>query len=142
MNKEQMNIVIVGHVDGGSTLLADHLREREIAWGKGFVTQADRHSHNGHISKFIIFSGEDYNLVTRFAKELEKKLFSVGRQTFYLGLDNMLYGLGQDMGQTPADPGYPIRMMGELARILTDSGQILITAISDIDDYDLETLKN
>ncbi len=31
--------------------------------------------------------------------------------------------------------------MGELARILTDSGQIFITAVSDIDDYDLEILK-
>lgn len=132
--------IILDEVDG-DTLLAEHIREREIAWGKGFVTQADRYSRNGHGSKFIVFSGEDYSLVTRFAKELEKRLFSEGRQTYYLGLDNMLYGLGQEMGQAPADPGYPIRVMGELARILTDSGQIMITAVSGIDDFDLETLK-
>jgi bifunctional enzyme CysN/CysC len=34
-----------------------------------------------------------------------------------------------------------IRRLGELARILTDSGQIFITSISDVDDYDLQTLE-
>jgi bifunctional enzyme CysN/CysC len=133
--------IILDDVEGGNTLLADHVREREIAWGKGFISQSDRYSRNGHGAKFIVFSGDDYSSVTRFAKELEKRLFSEGRQTYYLGLDNMLYGLGQEMGQAPPDPGYSTKMMGELARILTDSGQIFITAVSGIDDYDLETLK-
>jgi bifunctional enzyme CysN/CysC len=31
--------------------------------------------------------------------------------------------------------------LGELARILTDSGQIFITSVSDVDDYDLKTLE-
>ena len=31
--------------------------------------------------------------------------------------------------------------LGELARILTDSGQIFIASLSDIDDYDIEYLR-
>ena len=31
--------------------------------------------------------------------------------------------------------------MGELARILTDSGQIFITSLANVDDYDLKTLE-
>ncbi|MCF6239979.1 MAG: hypothetical protein L3J74_01390, partial [Bacteroidales bacterium] len=33
-----------------------------------------------------------------------------------------------------------IRRLGELARIMTDSGQIFITTIQEADDYDLESL--
>ena len=34
-----------------------------------------------------------------------------------------------------------IRRLGELARIITDSGQIFITTIDEVDDYDIEKLK-
>jgi bifunctional enzyme CysN/CysC len=133
--------IILDEADSGHTLLTDHIHNREIAWEKGFVTQADRAARNGHGSKFIVFAGEDYDAVTGFAKELERRLFSEGRQCYYLGLDNMLYGLAQNADRATFDPDYSIRIMGELARILTDSGQIFITAVSGIDDYDLETLK-
>ena len=34
-----------------------------------------------------------------------------------------------------------VRRLGELARILTDSGQIFITTITDVDGHDIERLK-
>ena len=34
-----------------------------------------------------------------------------------------------------------VRRLGELARIMTDAGLIFITAIDDLDDYELEKLK-
>ena len=133
--------IILEEVDNGDTLLKDHIREREIAWDKGFITPADRSMRNRHGSKFIVFAGEDYTRVTLFAKELERVLFLENRHTYYLGLDNMLSGLGSNIQETTRDTGYSIRVLGELARILTDSGMIFITALSGIDDYDLDTLK-
>jgi bifunctional enzyme CysN/CysC len=133
--------IILDGTDNGDTLLRNHVREREIAWDKGLVAPADRAGRNRHGSKFIVFAGEDYARVTMFAKHLERGLFLEDRHTYYLGLNNMLSGLGSNMQETVADTGHAIRVLGELARILTDSGQIFITALSGIDDYDLETLK-
>lgn len=133
--------IILDEVAGGATLLEDHVKEREVAWDKGFVAPEERHRRNRHASKFIVFTGEDYTRVTSFAKELERKLFLDDYHTYYLGSNNMLSGLGSDIHEKTAETGDIIRRLGELARILTDSGQIFITAVSGIDDYDLEILK-
>jgi len=133
--------IILDEADNSDTLLKDHIREREIAWDKGFITPVDRSMRSHHRSKLIVFAGEDYATVTLFAKELERALFLQNRHTYYLGLDNMLSGLGSNIQETTRDTGYSIRALGELARILTDSGLIFITALSGIDDYDLETLE-
>ncbi len=132
--------IVLEEIDTGNTLLKDHIREREVAWDKGFIRSSDRAGRNRHRSKFIVFAGEDYAKVTLFAKELERSLFLEDRQTYYLGLNNVLSGLGSNIEQTN-DFSHSVRVLGELARILADSGQIFITALSGVDDYDLETLR-
>lgn len=133
--------IVLGEAAGGDTLLKGHIREREIAWDKGYVTPDDRYRRNRHRAKFIVVAGEEYPRVTEFAKELEKILFQDNFNTYYLGLNNMLSGLGADIERQTGEANDAVRRLGELARILTDSGQIFITALSGIDDYDLETLK-
>jgi len=133
--------IVLDEANTGASLMKNHVREREVAWDKGFVTPSERSRRNGHKSKFVVFAGDDQEHVRALAKGLEKSLFFENRNAYYLGLDNMLSGLGSDTGEMGTEAGYPIRLLGELARILTDSGQIFIAALSGIDDYDLETLK-
>ncbi|NLD38930.1 MAG: adenylyl-sulfate kinase [Desulfatiglans sp.] len=133
--------IILDEAEREGALLNEQIRTREIAWEKGYITNVDRAAKNNHSSKFILFAGEEYKSIEDYARELEQRLFNAGHQSYYIGLDNVLSGLAQNMEQSAIDPGYPIRIMGELARIMTDSGMILISAVSGIDDYDLEILK-
>lgn len=133
--------IILNEADNQDTLLADHIRQREIAWDKGFITPVDRSRHNRHGAKFIVFAGEEFDRVTTLAKELERMLFLHHHQTYYLGFNNLLSGIASDVPGNTADTDDAINRLGELARILTDAGQIFITALSGIDDYDLEILK-
>lgn len=133
--------IILEEADNHATLLADHIRQREIAWDKGFITPFDRSCHNSHGAKFIVFAGEEFDRVTTLAKELERMLFLHDHQTYYLGLNNLLSGIASDIREKTADTEDAINRLGELARILTDAGQVFITALSGIDDYDLEILK-
>ena len=132
--------IVLGEANGGATLLAEHIREREITWDKGFVDPESRSLRNGHKSKFIVVVGEAYDRVTGHAKELERGLFSSGHQTYYLGFNNFLSGIAAAT-VNGAETGDAITRLGELARVLTEAGQIFITALSGIDDFDLETLK-
>src|SRR4030067_1114393 len=132
---------IIEEIDNGETLLEKHINEREIAGDKGFVTAVDRFIRYKHTSKFIVLTGEAYDAVTSFRKELERKLFLDGYHTFYIGLNNVISGIGSDTRNIGRDAGDSIMRLGELARIITDSGQILITALTGVDDYDLEILK-
>jgi bifunctional enzyme CysN/CysC len=62
------------------------------------------------------------------ANLVEKKLHFLGRHTFLLDGDNVRHGLNKDLGFTDADRVENIRRVGEVARLMTDAGLIVITA--------------
>ena len=62
------------------------------------------------------------------ANLVEKKLAARGRHTFLLDGDNVRHGLNKDLGFTEADRIENIRRVGEVARLMTDAGLIVLTA--------------
>jgi bifunctional enzyme CysN/CysC len=62
------------------------------------------------------------------ANLVEKKLYRMNRHTFLLDGDNVRHGLNKDLGFTEADRIENIRRVGEVAKLMTDSGLIVITA--------------
>jgi bifunctional enzyme CysN/CysC len=52
----------------------------------------------------------------------------MNRHTFLLDGDNVRHGLSRDLGFTDADRVENIRRVGEVARLMTDAGVIVITA--------------
>lgn len=118
--------------DSGESDLKNRIRERENLWQRGPISSHERASYYRHKSKFIVFTGEASELKREIAYELEKQLFYKNYKAYYLGLNSIVKGLEEDE---------QIKRLGELARILTDSGQIFITSLPDVDDYDLEKLK-
>jgi len=134
--------IVLEKVSDDQTLLKEHISRRESQWEKGAVTLEEKIAINKHKPKFIVFCGEDtVQKQQQAAKLLEKKLFQQGHQVYYLGFSNVLVGLDSDFSQAVDDREEHIRRLGELARIITDSGQIFITTLSSVDDYDIENLK-
>ena len=62
------------------------------------------------------------------ANLVEKRLARMNRHTFLLDGDNVRHGLNKDLGFTEADRIENIRRVGEVARLMTDAGLIVITA--------------
>jgi bifunctional enzyme CysN/CysC len=62
------------------------------------------------------------------ANLVEKRLHRMNRHTFLLDGDNVRHGLNKDLGFTDADRVENIRRIGEVARLMTDAGLIVITA--------------
>jgi len=62
------------------------------------------------------------------ANLVEKKLARMNRHTFLLDGDNVRHGLNRDLGFTQADRVENIRRVGEVAKLMTDAGLIVITA--------------
>ncbi|BCS52918.1 adenylyl-sulfate kinase [Geobacter sp. SVR] len=59
---------------------------------------------------------------------LERKLHTRGRHTMLLDGDNIRQGLNRDLGFTEAGRIENIRRIGEVAKLMTDAGLIVITA--------------
>jgi len=62
------------------------------------------------------------------ANLVEKRLARMNRHTFLLDGDNVRHGLNRDLGFIDADRVENIRRVGEVARLMTDAGLIVITA--------------
>ena len=62
------------------------------------------------------------------ANLVEKRLARMNRHTFLLDGDNVRHGLNKDLGFTEADRIENIRRVGEVAKLMTDAGLIVITA--------------
>jgi bifunctional enzyme CysN/CysC len=57
---------------------------------------------------------------------VEKKLLACGRHTMLLDGDNVRHGLNRDLGFTDADRVENIRRVGEVAKLMTEAGLIVI----------------
>ena len=62
------------------------------------------------------------------ANLVEQKLAARGRHTFLLDGDNVRHGLNRDLGFTETDRIENIRRVGEVARLMSDAGLIVLTA--------------
>ena len=62
------------------------------------------------------------------AVALERAVVSRGRVAYLLDGDNVRHGLNKDLGFTDADRVENIRRVGEVAKLMTDAGLIVITA--------------
>ena len=92
------------------------------------ITRADHERLNGHKPAVLWFTGLSGAGKSTIANLVEKKLFRMNRHTFLLDGDNVRHGLNKDLGFTEADRVENIRRVGQVARLMTDAGLIVITA--------------
>jgi len=63
------------------------------------------------------------------ADRVEQRLHALGRHTVLLDGANLRQGLSKDLGFTPADRAEHNRRAGEVAKLMTDAGLIVIAAL-------------
>jgi bifunctional enzyme CysN/CysC len=130
------------HVTGGFILI-DRLTNNTV--GAGMLNFALRRSDNIHMQAVDIdktvrsglkqqkactlwLTGLSGSGKSTIANLVEKKLAAQGRHTYLLDGDNVRHGLNKDLGFTDADRVENIRRIGEVARLMVDSGLIVLTA--------------
>jgi bifunctional enzyme CysN/CysC len=123
------------------SVINQHVRERELLWDHGLITPHQRAARFHHRGKFVLFTGTKEREKHELAKELENSLFKMNLNAYYLGLNAFMKGLDVDLEKVIWNRDEHIRRLGELARIMTDAGLIFISAVDDLDRYDIEYLK-
>ena len=83
---------------------------------------------NGHRSGVLWFTGLSGSGKSTLAMALEYELFQRGWQSYVLDGDNVRERLNNDLGFSPEDRGENIRRVAEVARLIADSGNIVISA--------------
>jgi len=78
--------------------------------------------------RLLWFTGLSGAGKSTIANLVEKKLARANRHTFLLDGDNVRHGLNKDLGFTDVDRVENIRRVGEVAKLMTDAGLIVLTA--------------
>jgi len=103
-------------------------RAQNVHWQMPDIT---RNAHAGLKNQkpmVLWFTGLSGSGKSTIANEVEKRLHTMNRHTFLLDGDNVRHGLNKDLGFTDAARVENIRRIGEVAKLMTDAGLIVLTA--------------
>jgi bifunctional enzyme CysN/CysC len=103
-------------------------RAQNIHWQHIDVSREVHAAQKGQKPAVIWLTGLSGAGKSTIANLVEKKLLARGRHTFLLDGDNVRHRLNKDLGFTEADRIENIRRVGEVARLMSDAGLIVITA--------------
>lgn len=104
------------------------MNSTHIVWHKASITRERREQQNGHKSQVLWFTGLSGSGKSTLAHTLEKLLHQGGCRTFVLDGDNVRHGLCNDLGFSMANRQENIRRIGEVAKLFTEAGIIVLTA--------------
>ncbi|MDK9717823.1 MAG: sulfate adenylyltransferase subunit CysN [Trichlorobacter sp.] len=103
-------------------------RATNVHWHTEQVSRDIRAALKGQSPCVIWLTGLSGSGKSTIANALEQRLVQLGRHTMLLDGDNIRHGLNKDLGFTEEDRIENIRRIGEVARLLTEAGLIVITA--------------
>jgi bifunctional enzyme CysN/CysC len=127
----------------GGFVLIDKLTNATVACGMlNFALRRSLNIHRQHLDvsrethaalkgqkpAVLWFTGLSGAGKSTIANLVEQKLAARGRHTYLLDGDNVRHGLNRDLGFTEADRIENIRRVGEVARLMSDAGLIVLTA--------------
>ncbi len=131
-NKDLGGFILIDKISNGTVgagMLHFSLRRAQnVHWQ---AIEVDRRAHaaqKGQDAKLLWFTGLSGAGKSTIANLVEKKLHALGKHSFLLDGDNVRHGLNKDLGFTDADRVENIRRVGEVAKLMTDAGLIVLTA--------------
>jgi bifunctional enzyme CysN/CysC len=103
-------------------------RAQNVHWQATDIDREMRADLKNQRPALLWFTGLSGSGKSTIANLVEKKLHRMNRHSFLLDGDNVRHGLNRDLGFTEADRIENIRRVGEVAKLMTDAGLIVITA--------------
>lgn len=135
--------IITEGLQDDQTQLREEARRRDIAWVKGDVSPDERASLFGHRAAMVLITGGAHAGKSFLARRLEVRLIAEGRHAYLLDGQNLRHGLDSDVRDEDVKEKELVRRFGEVARLFTDAGLIVISTtntFSRADHQDVRTL--
>ena len=100
----------------------------EVIWHNTTITVKNRTKQLKQKPFVLWFTGLSASGKSTIANIVEKKLFSMDYKTYLLDGDNVRHGLNKDLSFDEESRVENIRRIGEVSKLFTDAGLIVLTA--------------
>ena len=101
-------------------------RAANIHLHANLIGRSEREALNGHRPAVLWFTGLSGSGKSTIADLVERQLYQRGVRTFLLDGDNVRHGLNRDLGFADADRVENIRRVGEVAKLFTQAGLVVL----------------
>ncbi len=102
--------------------------DENVVWHKHNIDKQHRSDSKQQKPCVLWFTGLSGSGKSTVAGALENALSELGAHTYLLDGDNVRHGLCRDLGFSDDDRKENIRRVGEVAKLMTDAGLIVLTA--------------
>jgi bifunctional enzyme CysN/CysC len=117
-----------GIIHGGVYTDRGAIKSKNIFWSEGKITAQARAGQHGHRGAVVWLTGLSGSGKSTIAQALERELFIRAMHPYVLDGDNIRHGLNSNLGFAPEDRFENIRRVSEVAKLMADAGNVVITA--------------
>ena len=117
-----------GIIHGGVYTDRSAIKSKNIFWSEGKITAQARAAQHGHRGAVVWLTGLSGSGKSTIAQALERELFIRAMHPYVLDGDNVRHGLNSNLGFAPEDRVENIRRVSEVAKLMADAGNVVITA--------------
>jgi adenylylsulfate kinase len=101
---------------------------QDVYWHESVISRNDREERNGHKGCVMWFTGLSASGKSTTAHALEAALFKRGCSVVVLDGDNVRHGLCADLSFSAEDRHENLRRIGEMAKLFSETGTIVLAA--------------
>jgi len=101
----------------------------DTKWHDGDVTRASREAITNGTGCTVWLTGLSGSGKSTIAAQCEAELVESGRGAYTLDGDNIRQGLNSDLGFSPQDRTENVRRVGEVAKLMADSGLVVFAPL-------------
>ena len=114
---------------------------RNLKWEHSLIAPERRESRFGQRPALLFVTGERGRDRKGLAKALEEHLFAAGRNVYFLGMGNVLYGVDADLDRAGSHRQEHFRRLGEIANLMLDAGVLMVVSAAELQSDDLEVVR-
>jgi bifunctional enzyme CysN/CysC len=117
---------LTNHTVGAGMIAFGLRRGDNVHWQPMLIAKAERAALKHQRPAIVWLTGLSGAGKSTIANLIERRLNTAGHHTMMLDGDNVRHGLNRDLGFTEADRVENIRRVGEVAKLMTEAGMIVL----------------
>ncbi len=129
IDEDSNDTVGAGVIRRARVIQAGHEDRRDVTWHPSMLDRDERWASIDQRGATVLLTGLPASGKSTIAVALERCLVDSGQSAYLLDGDNIRHGLSDDLGFSPGDRAEHIRRVGQVARLMADSGTVALVSL-------------